>query len=51
MAETAREAGFDSAIGFDMGGTSTDVCRVGDSGVDMEAARRAGHVASMGCCS
>jgi 5-oxoprolinase (ATP-hydrolysing) len=27
MAETAREAGFDSVIGFDMGGTSTDVSR------------------------
>jgi 5-oxoprolinase (ATP-hydrolysing) len=27
MAETAREAGFDHVIGFDMGGTSTDVCR------------------------
>jgi 5-oxoprolinase (ATP-hydrolysing) len=25
MAETARRAGFDSVIGFDMGGTSTDV--------------------------
>jgi 5-oxoprolinase (ATP-hydrolysing) len=27
MAETAREAGFDHVIGFDMGGTSTDVSR------------------------
>lgn len=27
MAETAREAGFPQTIGFDMGGTSTDVCR------------------------
>jgi 5-oxoprolinase (ATP-hydrolysing) len=27
MAETAREAGFAHTIGFDMGGTSTDVCR------------------------
>jgi 5-oxoprolinase (ATP-hydrolysing) len=27
MAETAREAGFGHVIGFDMGGTSTDVCR------------------------
>ncbi|HEY5048447.1 MAG TPA: hydantoinase B/oxoprolinase family protein [Rhizomicrobium sp.] len=27
MAETAREAGIEHAIGFDMGGTSTDVCR------------------------
>jgi len=27
MAETAREAGFHHVIGFDMGGTSTDVCR------------------------
>ena len=29
MAETAREAGFDRVIGFDMGGTSTDVARWG----------------------
>src|SRR5947209_1767790 len=28
MAETARAAGFDHVIGFDMGGTSTDVSRV-----------------------
>ncbi|MGD0141774.1 MAG: hydantoinase B/oxoprolinase family protein [Rhizomicrobium sp.] len=27
MAETGREAGFDHVIGFDMGGTSTDVSR------------------------
>ncbi|HEY8950417.1 MAG TPA: hydantoinase/oxoprolinase family protein, partial [Rhizomicrobium sp.] len=27
MAETARDAGFSHAIGFDMGGTSTDVSR------------------------
>ena len=27
MAETAREAGFEHVIGFDMGGTSTDVAR------------------------
>ncbi len=27
MAETAREAGFERVIGFDMGGTSTDVSR------------------------
>ena len=27
MAETARQAGFDKVIGFDMGGTSTDVSR------------------------
>ena len=25
--ETARHAGFDRVIGFDMGGTSTDVCQ------------------------
>nr|WP_318781105.1 hydantoinase/oxoprolinase family protein [Brevundimonas goettingensis] len=25
MATTAREAGFDHVVGFDMGGTSTDV--------------------------
>ncbi|HXC53756.1 MAG TPA: hydantoinase B/oxoprolinase family protein [Rhizomicrobium sp.] len=29
MAETARAAGFDHVIGFDMGGTSTDVARWG----------------------
>ena len=29
MAETAREAGFARVIGFDMGGTSTDVSRFG----------------------
>ncbi|MEO1039710.1 MAG: hydantoinase B/oxoprolinase family protein [Pseudomonadota bacterium] len=28
MARTAREAGYDQVIGFDMGGTSTDVSRV-----------------------
>ena len=28
VAEVARRAGFGSAIGLDMGGTSTDVCRV-----------------------
>lgn len=27
-AHIARQAGFDQAIGFDMGGTSTDVCRI-----------------------
>jgi len=27
MARTAAQAGFDRVIGFDMGGTSTDVCR------------------------
>jgi 5-oxoprolinase (ATP-hydrolysing) len=27
-AHVARRAGFDRAIGFDMGGTSTDVCRI-----------------------
>jgi 5-oxoprolinase (ATP-hydrolysing) len=26
MARTAEEAGFNRVIGFDMGGTSTDVC-------------------------
>jgi len=35
-AETARAAGFDHIIGFDMGGTSTDVCRV--AGADYERA-------------
>jgi len=29
MAQTAREAGFDRVIGFDMGGTSTDVSHYG----------------------
>ncbi len=29
MARTAREAGFERVIGFDMGGTSTDVCHYG----------------------
>ena len=29
LAETARAAGFDRAIGFDMGGTSTDVAHFG----------------------
>ncbi len=29
-AETARAAGFERIIGFDMGGTSTDVCLVAD---------------------
>ena len=28
MAETARQAGFERVIGFDMGGTSTDVAHV-----------------------
>jgi len=28
VAEIARQAGFDAAVGLDMGGTSTDVCRV-----------------------
>lgn len=30
MVETAREEGFDQVIGFDMGGTSTDVAHHGD---------------------
>ncbi|MBB3064268.1 hydantoinase B/oxoprolinase family protein [Limibacillus halophilus] len=29
MVETARKAGFEKIIGFDMGGTSTDVCHFG----------------------
>jgi 5-oxoprolinase (ATP-hydrolysing) len=33
-AETARTAGFDRIIGFDMGGTSTDVCHVADAGYE-----------------
>ena len=31
VAETAREAGFGEVIGFDMGGTSTDVCHYAGS--------------------
>ncbi|WP_102224092.1 hydantoinase B/oxoprolinase family protein [Acidimangrovimonas sediminis] len=31
MARTAEEAGFDHVIGFDMGGTSTDVCHYAGS--------------------
>ena len=31
MAETARQAGFGEVIGFDMGGTSTDVCHYAGS--------------------
>ncbi len=31
MAKTASEAGFDHVIGFDMGGTSTDVCHYAGS--------------------
>ena len=31
VAETAREAGFAEVIGFDMGGTSTDVCHYAGS--------------------
>jgi len=34
LVETARAAGFARIIGFDMGGTSTDVCRVTGPAVD-----------------
>ncbi len=33
-AETARAAGFADVIGFDMGGTSTDVCHIGAGDYD-----------------
>lgn len=33
-ADTARAAGFDRVIGFDMGGTSTDVCHIGPGDYD-----------------
>ncbi|MFT4626730.1 MAG: 5-oxoprolinase (ATP-hydrolyzing) [Myxococcota bacterium] len=39
-AAVARQAGFDRAVGLDMGGTSTDVCRVDPSGLP----RVSGHV-------
>lgn len=39
VAEVARQAGFARAVGLDMGGTSTDVCRV-----DGELPRREGDV-------
>lgn len=35
-AAVTRGAGCERAIGFDMGGTSTDVCRVGAAGEDLE---------------
>ncbi|MEZ4320145.1 MAG: hydantoinase B/oxoprolinase family protein [Myxococcota bacterium] len=38
--EIARRAGFDSAVGLDMGGTSTDVCRVSNG----DLPRRTGRV-------
>lgn len=40
VAEVARMAGFERAVGLDMGGTSTDVCRV-DAG---QLPRREGHL-------
>src|SRR5213079_2071315 len=38
-AKVAREAGFDNAIAFDMGGTSTDVCLIA-GGVSARASER-----------
>lgn len=32
MVQTAKQAGFDKLIGFDMGGTSTDVCHYASDG-------------------
>jgi 5-oxoprolinase (ATP-hydrolysing) len=40
VAEVARQAGFEKAVGLDMGGTSTDVCRI-DAG---ELPRQEGNV-------
>ncbi|HHI89209.1 MAG TPA: 5-oxoprolinase, partial [Hellea balneolensis] len=40
--ETARQAGFDKIIGFDMGGTSTDVCHYGGRYERAEEAELAG---------
>lgn len=58
MAETAAAAGFDRVIGFDMGGTSTDVChyagefeRTSDSivaGVRLRAPMLAVHTVAAG---
>ena len=41
-AKVAREAGFENAIAFDMGGTSTDVCLIeaGGGGAHVRARRR-----------
>ena len=40
VAEVARQAGFSRAVGLDMGGTSTDVCRVDGDRLPL----RTGHV-------
>lgn len=40
VAEVARQAGFSRAVGLDMGGTSTDVCRVDGDHLPL----RTGHV-------
>jgi 5-oxoprolinase (ATP-hydrolysing) len=45
VAAVARMAGFERAVGLDMGGTSTDICRV-DAG---DLPRRAGDVRVAGC--
>jgi N-methylhydantoinase A len=41
-ARVARLAGIENAIGFDMGGTSTDVCLVHGGGVERSAERAVG---------
>jgi N-methylhydantoinase A len=38
----AREAGIEKAIAFDMGGTSTDVCLITDSGAERTSERSVG---------
>ncbi len=43
MAEAGRRAGFDLVIGFDMGGTSTDVARY-DGAIDLVFAHEVGGV-------
>jgi len=42
VAETARQAGAEAVIGFDMGGTSTDVCRYAGTLERRDVARVAG---------
>jgi N-methylhydantoinase A len=38
----ARRAGFDNAVSFDMGGTSTDVCLIAGGSAERSAERRVG---------
>jgi N-methylhydantoinase A len=38
----AQRAGFENAISFDMGGTSTDVCLIAGGGAELTAARAVG---------